>query len=285
MAMRMMAPIGEVYRGLRASGWLRAAMFVEFLGLAGAISAIPSWELLPQALMIAVAGILSTLGVLIITAHYVLEHNRRPLNDVQMTEVVGLLSDYLPAGQAQDFAPKAELSGLVPKSEMANFVGKAELFWLWQYQRSVLELAWTAYGELAREPGYVLVAELTGAGSSAGKIEFSLLAPPVKVGKCQSDDGEEPPRLFQEWESIFDLHNNPDSGVVFYWGASGKIKYLRMEQKIVFDDRLAAPIKVMGSARTGMPELVRQHKTDDAPRRWAEYPYQWMWLTPAEESA
>ena len=279
--MRMMAPIGEVYRGLRASGWLRAAMFVEFLGLAGAISAITSWELLPQPLMIAVAGILSTFGVLIITAHYVLEHNRRPLNDVQMAEVAELLSGYLPAEQARDFAPKAELSGLVPKSEMSNFVGKAELFWLWQYQRSVMELAWTTYGELPREPGYVLVAELTGAGSSSGKIEFSLLAPPVKVGKCQSDDGEEPPRLFQEWGSIFDPSNNLNPGAVFYCSANGGIKYLRMEQKIVFDDRLAAPIKVLGSARTGMPELVRQHKSGDESRRWDEYPYEWLWLTPA----
>ena len=168
---------------------------------------------------------------------------------------------------------------------MSNFVGKTELFWLWRYQRSVLELAWTAYGTLLRDPGYVLVAELTGAGSSPGRIEFSLLAPPVQVGECQSDDGEEPPEWFQEWGSIFDPHNNLNTGAVFYRGANGRIKYLRMEQKIVFDDRLAAPIKVSGSARTGMPELVRQHKAGDASRRWDEYPHEWLWLTPTEESA
>ena len=42
MVMGTMTPIGEIYRGLRAKSWLAAAMTVEFLGLAGAISAIPS---------------------------------------------------------------------------------------------------------------------------------------------------------------------------------------------------------------------------------------------------
>ena len=283
--MLMMTPAKEAYRGLRASRWLRAAMFVEFLGLVGAISAIPSWTLLPQALMIAIAGILATFGVLIITGHYVLERSRRPLNDVQKTELAVLLSDFLPSEQARDFAQKAELSSLVAKSELSNFVSKAELFWLWRYQQSVLELAWTAYGELLREPGYVLVAELTGGGSATGRIEFSLLAPPVKVSECQTDDGERPPVSFEEWGSIFDRDNNPNSGAVFYRSADGGIKYLRMEQKIVFDDRLAAPIKVLGSARTGMPELVRQHKVVDASRLWADYAYEWLWLTPTEKSA
>ncbi len=280
----MITRVKEAYRELRASRWLQAAMFVEFLGLIGAISAIPSWTLLPQALMIAIAGILATFGVLIITGHYVLELSRRPLNDVQKTELATLLSDFLPSEQARDFALKADLSSRVPKSELSNFVSKAELFWLWRYQQSVLELAWTAYGELFRKPGYVLVAELTGAGSTVGRIEFSLLAPPVEVGECQSDDGEMPPVLFEEWGEIFAPHNKPNPGAVFYRSAEGGIKFLRMEQKIVFDDRLAAPIKVLGSARTGMPELVRQHKVVDTSRGWNDYAYEWLWLTPTQKS-
>ena len=129
MVMGAMTPVGEIYRGLRAKRWLLAAMLVEFLSLAGAISAIPSLGLLPLIWALAAVGILSTVGVLIITAHFILEHNRRPLNDVQRAEVVELLSAYLSAEQAQELAPKSELSG---------FVAKAELFWLWRYQRSVL---------------------------------------------------------------------------------------------------------------------------------------------------
>ena len=147
-----------------------------------------------------------------------------------------------------------------------------------------MDLVWTVAGKLSGMQGHVVVAELTGAGSSSEKVAFCLLPPPVDVDECQSDAGEDPPERFSEWGSIFDSRNSLSPGAVFYRSAKGRIKYLRMEQKIVFDDRQAAPIQVSGSAKTGMPELVRQHKTSGVPRRWDEYPYQWVWLIPAEES-
>ena len=41
LIMEFLSSFIEVYRGLRAKRWLFAAMAVEFLSLAGAISAIP----------------------------------------------------------------------------------------------------------------------------------------------------------------------------------------------------------------------------------------------------
>ncbi len=269
------APAMEIYRGLRAKKWLLAAMFVEFLSLAGAISAIPSLGLFPLLWAIAAVGILSTAGVMIVTAHFILESNRRPLNDVQRTEMEEMLFGYLPTEQIQKFATK---------SELPDFVKRSELFWLWRYQESVMKLAWTTYGESLKRPGYVLVAELTGADSSTRKIEFSLLPPPVEVSECLSDAGEEPPKQFSEWGSIFDSRNRIPE-VVFYWSANGKIKYLWVEERIVFDDRLAAPVQIARSAKSEMPELKKLREVNSSPSRWDEYTWKWTWLTPVKESS
>ena len=267
------APAMEVYRGMRAKKWLFAAMFVEFLGLAGAIGAIPSLGLFPLLWAIAAVGILSTAGVVIVTAHFILESNRRPLNDVQRTEVKETLSNHLPTEQIQKFATRSELT---------EFVKKSELFWIWRYQESVMNLAWTACGGYLERPGHVLVAELTGADPSTGKIEFSLLPPPVEVGECLSDAGEETPKKFSEWGNIFD---SKDFGteVVFYRSATGKIKYLRVVGRILFDDRLAAPVQISGSADSEMPELKKLREVNNSPSRWDEYTWQWKWLTPMQK--
>lgn len=277
----MVAPAMEFYRGLRAKKWLLAAMFVEFLSLAGAISAIPSLGLIPLLWAIAAVGILSTAGVVIVTAHFILEYNRRPLNDVQKTEVEEMFSRYLPKEQIQKFATKSELPDFAKKSELPDFVKKSELFWLWRYQESVMNLAWTAYGEPLSRPGYVLVAELTGASPFTGKIEFALLPPPIEAGECLSNAGEDPPKQFSEWGNIF-KSQDLSPAVVFYRSASRKIKYLEVEGKIVFDDRLAAPVQIAGSANSEMPELKKLRKVDSSPSRWGEYDWQWKWLTPMQ---
>ena len=268
----MINPIREIYRGLRAKRWLAAAMIVEFLGLAGAISAIPSWGLLPLIWALAAVGILSTVGVVIITAHYVLEYSRRPLNDVQRVEVGGMLSDYLTTEEAQSLAPKAELQDFAPKTELQDLVAKHELFWLLQYQKSVLELAW-ATDELFIRPGTMLVAELVGAGSVTAKVEFSLVPPPVEnVGECLTDAGENPPRLYQDWGTIFDQSDQP---VVFYVDSRREIRYLHIEHRAAFNDHLAAPVLISWGAKTKMPVLVKTQREVARPRR--EWPYEWVW--------
>ena len=265
MVMGTMTPIGEIYRGLRAKSWLAAAMTVEFLGLAGAISAIPSLGLLPLIWALAAVGILSTVGVLIITAHFILEHNRRPLNDVQREEVVKLLSTYLSAEQAQELAPKSELSG---------FVAKPELFWLWRYQKSVLEFAW-ASNELYQQPGAVLVAELLGGTDPMiSTVEFSLVPPPINdVGECLTDVGESPPTQYQDWGTIF---RTPGEVILFYLDSRRAIKYLYIEQRMAFDDHLVAPVPVSWTARTKMPVLAKQQR--EVARPGHDWPYEWKWL-------
>ena len=266
MTMEMAAPIGEVYRGLRAKRWLAAAMSVEFLGLAGAIDAIPSWGLLPLIWALAAVGILSTVGVLIITAHFILEHNRRPLNDVQRAKLGRLLLDYLPAEQAQT---------LVPKSELSELVKEEDLFWLWQRQQSVLELAW-ATDELRKQSGGVLVAELAGDVPRLSRVEFSLVPPPVKdMGECLTEAGEIPPRMYQDWGTIFSA---PGQVVVFYVDSRGAIRYLHIEQRMAFDDHLVAPVPVSWTARTTMPVLVKTPREVARPRR--DWPYEWAWSNP-----
>ncbi len=264
MAIGITVTIREVYRGLRAKRWLAAAMTVEFLSLAGAISTIPSWGLLPAIWALAAVGILSTLGVLIITAHFILEYNRRPLNEVQKLGVEKLLSGYLPVNQAQVLASKSELSKLVKEPQ---------LFWLWQYQNSVIQLAW-ATDELQREPGTVLVAELIGAGSQIPRVEFSMVPPPVpNVGKCLTDTGEKPPQYFMDWGTIFNDGRYP---AVFYSDSNQEIRYLRLDRnRVAFDDRLCAPVIVPSNTKTTMPVLMKTSKKVTRPLR--DWPYEWGW--------
>ena len=265
----MLDTVREIYREMRAKRWLAVAVIAEALGLVGAIGSIPAVGFLPLIWALAVVGILSTIGVLIVTAHYVWEYNRRPLNNTQRTEVGRLLSPYLLSEEAKSLTQRSELSDFVPKSELLQDFG---LFWAWQYQKSVMDLAWTAHGSLGR-PGYVLAAELTGF-RPAVRIQFTLLPPPVEnVGECQVVSGEEIPHLFSDWGGLF----QESSPIVFFKDASKKIKYLRADQRMVFSNEVAAPILVSGTATNMLPELQKVPKAGGS--YWGG-DYEWVWATP-----
>ena len=138
----------EVISVLR-NGWLTTAIAVEVLGLLAAFATIPGLPL-PTALMLSVTGILSAGGVLIVTVYFMLQYNRRPLNYIQAGEVSNMLSPYLRSELAQD--------GFVPKSELSELVQGFGLFWLWQYQKSIVELR-RAIDKLRSQPGFVIVAQ------------------------------------------------------------------------------------------------------------------------------
>ena len=251
---------------MRAKRWLAVALAVEALGLVGAIGSIPTVGLLPLIWTLAVVGLLSTVGILIVTAHYVWEYNRRPLNNTQRAEVRELLAPFLLSEDAKSLAARSELSNLVPESK---------LFWTLRYQTSVMELGWTADLSL-RQPGYVLVAELYGHDSLTKKIAFNVVPPPREnPGECISTLGEEPPVQFSDWGSLFQVFGSP---IVFFQTHEGKIKYLRANQHVVFDDRLNAPVPVSQSGATNLPRLTKKSKAD--PLRRGEYPYEWKWETP-----
>ena len=247
---------------MRAKKWLAIALAVEALGLVGAVGSIPALGFLPLIWTLAVVGLLSTVGVVIVTAHYVWEYNRRPLNYTQRTELEGMLSHYLLSDEAKDLAPKSQLS---------NFVPNTELFWMWQYQKSVLELAWSAHDSLAK-PGYVLVAEIYGVGSPK-RVVFTVVPPPQEhIGECLSPLGEEPPRMFSEWGTLFHDHDEP---IVFFRSSDKKIKYLRLDQKMVFDDRMAAPMPVSRSGTSTLPELRKiPKKVENSFKEWG---HEWVW--------
>ena len=167
--------IRDIYQEMRAKRWLAVALAVEALGLVGAIGSIPTVGLLPLIWTLAVVGLLSTVGILIVTAHYVWEYNRRPLNSTQRAEVEELLAPFFSSEDAKSLPTKSELLDLVPESK---------LFWLTRYQTSVMELGWTADLSL-RQPGYVLVAELHGTDSLTKKIGI--------VGEFYRTEPENPP--------------------------------------------------------------------------------------------
>ena len=257
----------EIYREMRAKRWLAVALAAETLGLLAAIGSIPAVGFLPLIWTLAAVGILSTVGILIVTGHYVWEYNRRPLNNTQKAEVEGLLAPYLLSEEAKGLAARAELS---------EFVRKHQLFWLFRYQKSVMELAWTADKSL-RQPGYVLVAELYGWESLTQMVAFTLLPPPVEnPGECLSTLGEKPPDEFSKWGTLFQEFGGP---VVFFQSNDRKIKYLRTNnQKIVFDDRLAAPMPVSATKMPNLPELRKADKAEETHR--GEYPFVWIWEAP-----
>lgn len=256
----------DIYREMRAKRWLAVALTVEALGLVGAIGSIPTVGLLPLIWTLAVVGLLSTVGILIVTAHYVWEYNRRPLNNTQRAEVEELLVPYLLSENAKSLAARSELS---------EFIRESQLFWLSRYQTSVMELGWIADLSL-RQPGYVVVAELHGNDSLTKKIAFTVVPPPVETpSECLSTLGEEPPSQFIEWGTLFQEFGSP---IVFFKSNEGKIKYLRADQKVVFDDRLMTPVPVSQSGATNLPEISRKNKTETGHQ--GQYPYEWTWETP-----
>ena len=200
---------------------------------------------------------------MIVTAHYVWEYNRRPLNNTQRTEVERMLSPYFLSEQARN---------LVPKSELSNLVSNDQLFWVWRYQKSVLDLAWAVY-ELYDRPGHVIVAELHGEDYLKKRVVFSKVPPPVEdVGECRVNEGEEPPSQHTNWGDLFRGFEQP---LVFYLSAGGTIRYLRKEQGMAFDDRFMAPVQVSRSGTNTLPEL-RKVRHNDIARR--EQPWDWKWV-------
>ena len=261
--------IREIYHGMRAKRWLAVAVAVEAFGLIGAIGSIPALGFLPLIWTLATVGILSTVGVLIVTAHYVWEYNRRPLNDTQRAEIGELLSPYMLSEEAT--------RSLAPKSDLSSLVQDFGLFWVWIYQNSVMELAWTAAVVLTGRPGHVLVAELVGTDQLVRKVEFALVPPPIEsAGECLSDLGEEPPLQFHEWGTLFQQHDT----LVFYRGNAGTLKYIRARagQKVLFDDRLMAPMSDSHIGAAAFPELRKINKLNV--QSWQERLWEWEWATP-----
>lgn len=261
--------IREIYHGMRAKRWLAIAVAVEAFGLIGAIGSIPALGFLPLIWALATVGILSTVGVLIVTAHYVWEYNRRPLNDTQRAEIEGLLSPYMLSEEAT--------RSLAPKSELSSLVQDFGLFWVWRYQNSVMELAWTVASSLAGRPGHVVVAELAWNGHLIRKVEFALVPPPIEsAGECLSDLGEELPLQYHELGDLFQKYDM----LVFYQGNAGSIKYLRARagQKVLFDDRLMAPMSASHIGAAAFPELRKINKPNVQPLQ--ERSWEWEWATP-----
>ena len=262
----MISTTKEIYREMRAKKWLAVALAAEALGLIAAIGSIPAVGFLPLIWTLATVGILSTVGILIVTGHYVWEYNRRPMNNTQKEEVEKLLAPYLLSETAKNLATREELS---------EFVREDKLFWRYRYQESIMELAWTADSSL-RQPGYVLVADLFGGEPLNQKVVFTLLPPPVQnPGECLSLLGKDPPQQYIEWGTLFDEFSGP---VVFFQNNDGRIKYLRADQKVVFDDRLAAPIPAPVTKTPNLPELRRTNKA--VKTHPGECPYEWTWETP-----
>ena len=260
--------IKEIYHGMRAKRWLAIAVAVEAFGLIGAIGSIPALGFLPLIWTLAIVGILSTVGVLIVTAHYVWEYNRRPLNDTQRAEIGELLSPYMLSEEAT--------RSLAPKSELSSLVQDFGLFWVWRYQNSIMELAWAVASPFAGRPGHVVVAELAWNGPLIRKAEFALVPPPIEsAGECLSDLGEEPPLQFHEWGTLFQRHDM----LVFYRGNAGSIKYLRARagQKVLFDDRLMAPMLASHIGAAAFPELRKINKPNV--QSWQERSWEWEWAT------
>ena len=265
----MIGTIREIWREMRAKKWLAVGLAAEALAVAASIGSISAVSFLPITWTLSVAGILSTTGILIVTAHYVWEYNRRPLNSTQRGEVEGLLTPYLLSEDVRSLATKSELSTFVPESK---------LFWLLRYQQSVMELAWTADASL-RTPGYVIVAELSGTDPLTKKVDFTLVPPPIENPKeCLSTMGEEPPFQFGEWGALFHEFGSP---IVFFQSHDRKIKYLRANQNIVFDEHLSAPIPVPRTETVNLPELQRTNKA--GAHRRGDYPYEWRWEAPPSE--
>ena len=247
----------EVISVLR-NGWLTTAIAVEVLGLLAAFATIPGLPL-PTALMLSVTGILSAGGVLIVTVYFMLQYNRRPLNYIQAGEVSNMLSPYLRSELAQD--------DFVPKSELSELVQGFGLFWLWQYQKSIVELR-RAIDKLRCQPGFVIVAQFgtpEGIGAS-----FAQVPPPSQVmGQPLGISGEELPEKYNDLGNILD---DRFKVFVFYQGANRTIRYLEMEQgwqKAHYDDNTASPIIVSENQVAPMPQLRRVTGIED---------YKWKWV-------
>ena len=255
-AVIVLIPIG--FRFVRKNAWLVSAVLFECLGLLAAFGAIPGltgytpW-------MLAATGILSCTGVVIVTVYFMMQYNRRPLNAFQLEQLEKYLSDYtLTVNLMEDLKCRFETqaSQSLPKS-LTDF----SLFWIWRYQKSVMEFAWSSK-ELHNynKPGQVLVAKLDIQSDLVREIQFTVLPPPFdNLGPCLRNEGEILPTYYGDWGSILREHET----VILYITSDGELKFLRWQGgQLVFNREFAAPVIVNASPITTpittMPRLVRK---------------------------
>ena len=247
-----------VIRFVYRNKWLVAAVVFEVLGLIAAFGAIPNTGL-PTAWFLAATGILSCTGVVIVTVYFMYQYNRRPLNTFQKDEIARLLLEY---------TPSKELSDTFVQKSLKDFA----VFWIWRYQKSVMEFAW-ASRQIDSRHGDVLVATLHAEGSLIQEVRHAVLPPPFcNLGPPLSDGGETlPSSSYSDWGDIF----RSGQTVVLYRASDFKIRLLRVDgsQKVVFSEELALPVLLSSGAETPMPQLVAFNDAEGNPS--------WQWKTPA----
>ena len=285
-------------RFLSRNIFLVAAVVFEMLGLIAAFVSIPGIGL-QTAWALALTGIFSCTGVLIVTGYFMYQYNRRPLNNFQKDEITRLLSEYTPskeqreeiAGLLSEYTPskeqREEIAGLLseytPSEELRNtFLQKAPndrefaVFWMWRYQKSIMDFAW-ASPQLERQNGYVLVGELRVADALVRYVHHAVVPPPFSnVGNSLSNDGEVLPEgAYMNFESIFrggqlGFRNT----VVLYKASDSRIRVLRTDgsQKVVFSEERASPMLLAAHAETHLPRLVQSSDADGN--------LSWQWETP-----
>ena len=237
-----------VLRFILRNPWLVAAVIFEVLGLLAAFGSIPNLPV-PTAWMLALTGILSCIGVVIVTVYFMFQYNRRPLNVFQKDEIERMLSEYTPSEAIREtFIQKA------PNDK------EFAIFWMWRYQKSMMEFAW-ASRQLGNAKGYVLVGELYGQGPLARIVYHSVLPPPFSnVGDSLSNDGESLPEgNYMNWQSLF-TEGFPlfRKQVILYKASDRRIKVLHVDgsQKVVFSVERASPMLLDADAGTGLPTLA-----------------------------
>ena len=245
--------------------WLGAAVLFEVLGLLAAFGTIPWVPGLSNyvAWMLSATAILSASGVVIVTARFMWQYNRRPLSEVQKNEVQETLSP---------FAKRKDIeSAFAPKGELGTFIQNFGLYWEWQYQNSVVAFTYAIFG-LAGCPGVVLVAELHQAPLITRYVRFARILPPTQVGgPCLESTGNELPNSYEAWREIFWSRRDT---LVFYEAADRRIRYKRVSEyeKVIYNDRSVCPMVVPRDTLTSLPTLERIDGNDAM--------YQWGWTYP-----
>ena len=249
-ALLVLIPLG--FRFVRKNAWLVSAVFFECLGLLAAFGAIPGLTGY-TAWMLAATGILSCTGVVIVTVYFMIQYNRRPLNAFQLEQLEKYLLDYTPTENLmEDLKSRFETqaSQSLPKS-LTDF----SLFWIWRYQKSVLDFAWSSR-EIENKPGHIVVATLNIQDALVREVKFTVVPPPFdNLGPCLSSEGEILPRLYSEWGGILREYET----VILYKTSDGQLKFLRWNGgQLVFNQELAAPLVVNSNANITMPKLVNK---------------------------
>ena len=95
--MNILAPLlVRLGRFVGRNSWLVAAVTFEVLGLVASLGALPRWT--DNTLQIlAITGILSCTGVVIVTVYFMYQYNRRPLNEFQLEQLANYLQEYTPS--------------------------------------------------------------------------------------------------------------------------------------------------------------------------------------------